>query len=715
MSKNFRNEAEVFSKLETLCQSKGYAHVISYLCWKNNVIGFDKTTEPSSLLNPFSNRLIRTELTTLIGLLVKSEIDLTYPHPNKMQSMIDESQELLFELHKKLAEPIQLSSIEDIKDENPFKTGAAFREPIFYAAESAYSFQYRDISQQKYQSDQNWLTTNKGFTSKQVATFIEAARKCYAEKLEKQSKQLHKKRKAYDWSQFVRPNIFTIEEMVSATNLHNNIVENIFVAFSLLPAPTNNNFNSIDDFNEVNEKPFIPIGQKEYILFQLYNLYESAYESPYFWMIKDKNYESQAGTNRGNFTENYCFDRLQKVFPKENVYKNVKIYQGTKDEVGEIDVLVEFAGKIIIFQTKSKRLTISARKGNDQAIRNDFKLAIQHAYDQALLCARALKQEHELVASNGLKFKLESEIKDIYLITVLCDHYPSLSFQAEEFLNTNLEDKIHKPLVTDIFHIDVLCEFLENPIYFLDFLHRRLVNLKTLASNELPILSAYLQSGLPFCKDITEYMIFPDELAHDIDISLAVRREGISGKNSPDGLLTRLKGSPLNELIDYIGCTKEKDLYDLGFLLLSLSDEGASAVKSAIDHMIFLTRKDKKLHDVTFPLSDMGLTVHISPNSTDIVYEKLGAHCALRKYKMKADQWFGLLINPFLEPMIQGGITLKDKWKHSSILEKASADFMGAKSQDPKTLTFKRQKIGVNEKCPCGSNIKYKKCHGKKI
>ena len=40
----------------------------------------------------------------------------------------------------------------------------------------------------------------------------------------------------------------------------------------------------------------------------------------------------------------------------------------------------------LVFQAKSKKLTIEARKGNSQKLEDDFKRAVHKAYDQALDC-----------------------------------------------------------------------------------------------------------------------------------------------------------------------------------------------------------------------------------------------------------------------------------------------------------------------------------------
>ena len=53
--------------------------------------------------------------------------------------------------------------------------------------------------------------------------------------------------------------------------------------------------------------------------------------------------------------------------------KYVNILEKKGVIAGEIDVLVLFANRAIVLQAKSKKLTLESRKGNDLAIKKDFK------------------------------------------------------------------------------------------------------------------------------------------------------------------------------------------------------------------------------------------------------------------------------------------------------------------------------------------------------
>ena len=70
-----RSEQAIFDDLTKLCSSPGYVHAIAYLCFRDNVIRYSDELKPEDMQQLFSkSRLIRTEISTLIGLLLKAEI-----------------------------------------------------------------------------------------------------------------------------------------------------------------------------------------------------------------------------------------------------------------------------------------------------------------------------------------------------------------------------------------------------------------------------------------------------------------------------------------------------------------------------------------------------------------------------------------------------------------------------------------------------------------
>ena len=136
----------------------------------------------------------------------------------------------------------------------------------------------------------------------------------------------------------------------------------------------------------------------------------------------------------------------------------------------------------------------------------------------------------------------------------------------------------------------------------------------------------------------------------------------------------------------------------------------------SIDKIAALAAKDGKQHDVTVSDSKngTGLTVHCNSLPAALAAPKLKRHCELRKYSVRADQWFGLAIQSN-SAAVRFALVLDYPWQQHEAMDAAVAKM--PKAQPIESLrTFAksratRKKIGRNEPCPCGSGLKYKKCH----
>src|SRR5437867_1562215 len=96
-----RTEQEIFDDLAALCLSKGYVHALAAICFRDNIIGFKDELKPENMERLFSHsRLIRTEVTTLIGLMMRGPIDFSLPPQETISEYGARSDALLEELHQ---------------------------------------------------------------------------------------------------------------------------------------------------------------------------------------------------------------------------------------------------------------------------------------------------------------------------------------------------------------------------------------------------------------------------------------------------------------------------------------------------------------------------------------------------------------------------------------------------------------------------------------
>jgi hypothetical protein len=85
-----RSEADVLSDLAAICRSDGYVHALAYLCFRDSVVRYTGEMRPKDMLPIFSNdRLIRTEISTLVGLMIQGDMNWTMPSPDIVQEQLD--------------------------------------------------------------------------------------------------------------------------------------------------------------------------------------------------------------------------------------------------------------------------------------------------------------------------------------------------------------------------------------------------------------------------------------------------------------------------------------------------------------------------------------------------------------------------------------------------------------------------------------------------
>lgn len=634
-----RKESQILEDLAALSRSPGYVHAIAYICCRDSFIYFNDKQKVSNMDWLFSKeRVIRTELMTLIGLMMKSSLDLSEQRAEIIERYVQQTDAFLQELHDSMTYPM-LVSISEAIEEGAGSFNLEMREPIFYGPESAYSFQYRDFSSKKYEADDDWIVENRGFTSLQARSIAKTMCSLMDKKVVELLGTFSK-----SWLPAFE---FSLEEVVYYSSIEKKVVQAFFNAF--LFEGDNSGFKEIGDFNEVAARPLLPTDRGTVLLFSHYAIYEALYESPFYWMLQDKVYKPIASRNRGIFTEKFAKNCLKKVFGEGYVYENMNIYRG-KNIVGEIDVLVIYGDRVIIIQAKSKKLTIAARKGNDNRLKADFSAAIQDSYNQGWLCATELLNGGcKILNDKREEIKLPENIKEIFLFCLVSEHYPALAFQARRSLKFQTTDVIKPPLVMDVFFLDTLTEIIETPLRFLHYVKLRAsMSNKSLNAHELSVLGYHLTYN-SWLDDNYDTIMFDDSCAQDLDMAMMVRRDNLPGKDTPEGVLTKMRGTYYERLIKEIERNPDSLRLELGLLLLSINEDSCKEIHYGIEAIIGSTQSDSKLHDFTigFEKPKCGITFHCNLELTDESVDILRAHCYAKKYKQCAEQWFGVAINTF--------------------------------------------------------------------
>ncbi|MBV7563674.1 nuclease-related domain-containing protein [Pseudomonas sp. sia0905] len=709
-----RIESDVFADLGVLTAKPGYIHAIAYICHRDNMVAFQDEYTASDLSELYDpSRLLRTEINTLLGLIVRQPLDLTLPEPAQIQAYIEQTDELMAELHGSMNSAI-FDALKrrsaNATDRMAIWEGAALREPIFYGPESAYSFQYRDFFVDKHGDDDAWLQQNKGFTSRQAQTVA----RTMCSLMDSRATRLHQGGKqALDAVGSPLASFeFTTEDVARKAGLDIGVVQALFEALTC--TGQNAEFRELGDYNCVVGTPLLPTDRGSVLLFMHYAIYEALYESPFFWMKDDPVYRRQASDNRGAFVERFAHRRLAAVFGKAKVFTNVNILDG-KNRAGEADVLVIFGDRIIIVQAKAKKLTLAARKGSDGQLKADFAASIQRASDQAWDCAEAiLSGRCRMIDEAGREIAMPDSIKEIFPFCVVSDHYPALALQASQYLEYKVTDIVRAPLVMDVFLLDVLAEMLDSPLRLLSYVRLRVIARDKLRfSHELVALGYHLNQNL--WLDPTYSMASVDDsFTGDLDVAMTVRREGVLGKRTPPGILTHMLGTQYEYLIAQIERAAVPAMLELGFVLLSLDGSACQHIHQGIAGITGMAVRDGRPHDFTFAIDggEAGITFHCYPEPEPYAIEHLKLHCEKRKYVERAATWFGVSVST--QGNIQFGMMYNLPWAQSDVMDELTKGMRKPVAMKAAMKILERGmrhvEPGRNEACPCGSGRKYKKC-----
>jgi hypothetical protein len=106
-----------------------------------------------------------------------------------------------------------------------------------------------------------------------------------------------------------------------------------------------------------------------------------------------------------------------------------------------------------------------------------------------------------------------------------------------------------------------------------------------------------------------------------------------------------------------------------------------------------------------------GLTIHCNNDLVDVAGPGLQRYCHARKYKERAQTWFGVCINP-IDKSLRFGLNLDYAWEQSAEMDTLTKG-MAQRSSLPAALRATGptgRKVRSNDPCPCGSGKKYKRC-----
>ena len=716
-----RPEKDILSDLDQLTQEPGFIYtscvMVAHALWMSP----DEVADIN-----WYERPNRQELSLLLGFLVKHQLRLDeFPSEETVEKQKTITTELLDELHRACGSPplpeAEATDSDEDKSRKIFdaynewiESGIGMREPIFYGGDGAYPFQYLELAFERYALDEDWIQINVGIGLEEISEIANALEQLFSKRSRNTDfGTTHDQRcKAILSSMTFDPDDLPL--------VNRHALGCFLDWFSLKPGEVNQNFNSIGDYNKIHSHPIITLGDGRYWVPIFASLAESIYESPYYWMDKDKEYKATASKNRGATAEIITRDLLIPAFGSNRVHRGVKVRRG-KIDITDLDTLAISGNKALIVQCKSKKLTITARSGDGQTIRTDFKKAIQDAYEQGIAGRKALLEgDCELIGGDGVPISLPSQVDEVYILCITGDHYPAVISQARTHLK--IQDGDPHPIMMSIFDLDIVSFYLRDRFELLYYLRQRSNHTEYfLADSEMALLGCHLNEKLFPEEDYTLERLDPS-YAQLIDANFQVARGGWPGDGATGRLFHTWKNETFDQLVNDIKLASNHPsrqkvaAEDLLFFLYDLAGEAADNLVNLVKLQKRATLLDGKMHDARVPLPrhKKGVTFvsfpePAGPMDLRLFSQRFQAIALMHKYRSEADEWIALasLAGSSVEFDIFGYI--REPWQQDSEMDTAVQSHLNS----GKAINTSGEKLGRNQRCPCGSGKKFKRCHGR--
>jgi hypothetical protein len=653
-----RPTSEIFADLRALALSDGALHEISAIIYRDWVVTVDVqegrvTDDPEHRWS--TSKLNKNELMLLLGLTVQSQSDRTFSVLVADDKFAARADQLLREFHDRVLSDCapEFDTKSEKFVERPEAIGLRAREAIYFGADSLYLHQFSGLSRLRYRDDATWLLQNAGLS---IRPMIDIARFIVDRINGHMTDVGHLRREGHRFTH----GDFTNSLLISKADVRKKFGRKADAFFSKFATPvTGANAGFIDPFaiNTVAIAPIIDMGEHLYVPNQ-YRLYEAIYESPFYWMMGDKSYRDTAAEHRGAFVEKTAAHIFRSVFGAPNVYENVSIRDGSKDIAGEIDVLVLYGEFVLVVQAKSKRVTLKARAGDTEALKEDFEGAIQSPYRQALECGQLIRKGSECVSRDG-KVVTSPSLPRLFPVVVLSDPFPASTFLAGTMLERGNNIA---PVIWDLGVLDCVARVLPTPIEMLYYLKCRSEAFdKILSDSEYNFLGYHIKAKLALPDDY-DWMMLDRDFAAVVDDYMIAADVGIDAPR-PLGILERLQ---IPIISDLLGKLKNADP-KIASVVIDLYDFSSSALEELSAQIVGLRKEiaatGKAIKAFSIPTANGGLTYAVTRKRDANAARAAEAIGAKHKYDTKSDRWYVILDSIETDTPVDGLLPLVWAWK----------------------------------------------------
>lgn len=676
---------EILKKLEELARSPGFLYVIAWLTHQDMFYAPEEAAEIN-----WRERVTESELELLSGYMIKSSsLSESIPTVDEIKKTISEVRDLLDKLHgiqsMKLINkfPESIAAVQEMTETETeefrrqlFGAGEHMVEPIFYGDSGAYDFQYLNLVEGLYLHDSKWLKS-KDHDLELYAIYAAALKQLITAKASVLPAESDNPQDTLGIFTFSAAELSDTASKVTKKDPRIDIASarQFINLFKSTPGePTNKDYQAPGDRNSLSAFPIIELPDGQFFLNSSFRLAESIYNLPWIWMLQDKAYRNTADTNRGKNVEQLAHTLLSRSFDK--VYHSVKVKRGST-VLTDIDGLALIGNKAIIFQEKSKWLTDLSKKGNEASLKDDFKKAIQDAYDQGLASREALLNQDGILFElpDGTLIEPGQTIDEAYIVCVTASVYPAQIVQVSQYLEKKPEDPT--PIAISLLDLDLMTNYLPDAYDFLFYIKQRTeLSDKIVSASEIALLGYHLKYRL-YAGEKNERLMISEDFGQLIDADI-MHKSGLSGEPSKkDRLRPQTDNKLFERIVDELKTIDEPRITDVIMFLMGLSEDTINEfMKYAQQCVNTVSRGKRSVTDFSATIDgEYGGFTFVAALEEEKMAETMNLLAAKNKYQHKANRWVALGANARGMRLISGVQYLDQPWENDPDMDKVLAAF----------------------------------------
>lgn len=478
--------------------------------------------------------------------------------------------------------------------------------------------------------------------------------------------------------------------------------------------------NFIELHNKIKSKPIIKIGADFYNI-SISRLLDDFDKNILKDVYKKNEYKKETIKSKvSKNCENYTAKLFGKILPNSNIFCN-NYYKEGKNFI-ENDILIENENILLIVEVKAGNFTNEIAIKDIESHKKSLYELVERADLQSERFFKTLskKKSVEIYDDNKKRTKIKKVINindysKVYKIIITLEGFNEIAARAEK---VNILKMNKNTIVCSIDDLEVYADFFNsNPIEFMHYLNYRfkateseLINL----NDELDHLGLYLEyndyslKAKEIClkyKDVNS--VIWEEPRKEIDDYYRAKSFKLEVDKPGQKMPKNLK-----KILDYLNLHSIKYSIEFFSNILNGNENARNIIENYILMMIDFYKINKRPKYCGIKIKDNLFITCIVEDNNKNINNLLIEFYANMKIK-NIDYAYVMIItydkNENILCIYIDKLTSQDE-KYNS--KEVNVVFDEIKNRRERKIS---KKVGRNERCPCGSGLKYKKCCGKNI